>query len=284
MTAFSFVVRWWRVRQVPGIALAILISACASSMAPELVSLPQPGLRVATSLDDISDYRTAAASVAAICQRDLGFASFPITFRLYPGRESFERALLESGYDPELARKTSSTMAAVGGRRAVLVNEVSLAHLSWSGRVGILAHELGHSLQYELGGGSRGTSEQWLREGFADWVSTRVLEKLNAASLAAVRRDRQREVRAAGRSRTPRLEQLVTFPQWVEAGQRQGAAAYALAFLAVDALLQRHGVPAVVGYFRRFATSQDRIGNFQAAFGEDLDSFEKSLDDRLWGR
>ncbi len=265
-------------------AAALFASACASSSAPQLVSVPQPGLRPASRLDQIFDYRTAAATVTSVIHRDLGFTSFPVTFRLYPDRVAFERALLESGYDAALARSTAKTMAAVGGHRAVLVNEVSLSSMSWPDRVALMAHELGHSLQYEWCGGRRGASDQWLREGFAEWLSIRVIEKLGDPLMAGIRRERQRQLRTTGRSRTPRLEQLVTFPQWVRAGEKQGTAAYALAFLAVDFILERHGVDAVVDYFTRFAASEDRASNFRAAFGEDLESFQEAIDARIWAR
>jgi hypothetical protein len=49
----------------------------------------------------------------------------------------------------------------------------------------------------------------------------------------------------------------------------------------VDLLLERHGLAAVVDYFKRFASSDDRAGNFRAAFGEDPDAFETALNVRL---
>jgi len=197
---------------------------------------------------------------------------------------SIEQALLDVGYDPALAGSTAKTMTAVGGHRAVLLNGATLGSKPWADRIALLAHEFGHSLQYELGGGRRGTSDQWLREGFADWLSIRVLERLEIVTMAALRRERLRQLRSAGRSRTPPLADLVTFPQWVRAGERQGAQMYALSFLAVDQLLERHGVAAVVGYFKRFAESQDRVANFRGAFGEDIESFEASLTATLWRR
>ena len=123
-----------------------------------------------------------------------------------------------------------------------------------------------------------------MREGFAEWLSIRVLERLDAVSMTEVRRDRLRELRAAGRPKTPRLADLVTFAQWVKASEQADAATYYLAFLAVDALLERHGVPAVLAYFRRFASSQDRVGHFRSAFGEDVQTFEAALMARLWKR
>lgn len=264
------------------LVVATCASACAATREPWLVSVPQPGVQPVSRLDAIFDYRIAAATVASIFERDLGLTPFPVTFQFFPHRDAFEKALLESGYDAALARSTARTMMAVGGFRGVLLNETALGSLPWAGRLELLAHEMGHSLQYELGGGRRGTSDQWLREGFADWLSVQVLERLDAGSVTAVRRERLRELRAAGRSNTPRIADLVTFRQWVNASERHGASAYALSFLGVDFLLERHGVQTVLGYFKRFASSEDRSGNFRSAFGEDLHSFEAALAAKLW--
>jgi hypothetical protein len=263
---------------------AVLGSACALAREPLLVTVPQAGLRPVAHLDSIFDYRTAAATVVSVVQSDLGFVPFPVTFKFFPDRDAFEKALLEMGYDTALAQSVATTMTAVGGHRGVLLNDGRFSSLPWPGRIAMLAHELGHTVQYELGGGWRGTSDQWLREGFAEWLSVRVLERLSVASMTEVRRERLRGLRAAGRSKTPRLADLVTFSQWVKASGQTDATTYFLAFLAVDSLLERHGVPAVLAYFKRFASSQDRVGNFRSAFGEDLQTFEAALAARLWGR
>ncbi|HXW05858.1 MAG TPA: hypothetical protein VD833_11540 [Vicinamibacterales bacterium] len=263
-----------------GIAAFTGCAARATPSEPRLVSIPDAGARPVYRLEAIFDYRTAAATVVTIAQRDLRFGTFPVTFEFHSNRAAFERRLLGVGYDPGLARSTAQTMTAVGGHRRVLINEGNLDRMPWPARLALLAHELGHSLQYELGGGTRGTSDQWLREGFADWLSIRVLERLDAASMSDARATRRREFRAAGRS-APRLDDLVTFRQWVAAGERQGPAAYALAFLAVDFLLARHDVAPVVEYFGLFAASQDRMGNFRRAFGQDLESFQAEFEASL---
>jgi hypothetical protein len=232
-----------RLGPVVAVGAAVLVSACAISREPLLITVPQPNLRPVMRLDHIYDYRTAAATVAWIFDRDLGFTPFPTTFRFYPHQEAFEKALLDVGYDAGLARATSRTMTAVGGYRGVLLNDGKFSMLEWSERVAMLAHEMGHSLP----------------DG---------------------RRARHRDFES-GRSRAPRLRELVTFPQWVRAGERHGRAMYGLAFLAVDFLLERHGVPAMLDYFRRFAASDDRAANFRAAFGEDLETFEAALSARL---
>ena len=264
--------------------VAVTVTSCATSQEPRSVTIPAAGARPVSRIELIYDYRTAAATIAKIFERDLAFAPFPATFHFYRNSRAFEAVLLDAGYDAALASSTARTMTAVGGHRRVLLNEQALDRLDWPERIGLLAHELAHSLQYELGGGHRGASDQWLREGFAEWLSVGVLERLDGLSLAAFRRHRQIQLHAMGRAKTPRLSDLVTFPQWVEIGGRLGAGAYAYAFLAVEFLIERHGVPAVVGYFERFATSQDRVANFRHAFGEDIEAFESALTRRVWSR
>lgn len=262
---------------------AVVGGACASSLEPRLVSLPGDGVRPATRIESIFDDRVAVATVAGILQRDLGVPPFPVTFAIYPHERAFEEALLDTGYNAALARSTSKTMVGVGGHRRVLLNGRGLERMSVPQRVQLLAHELGHSLQYELGGGHRGTSDQWLREGFADWFAIRTLEKLRVTTLATVRAQRTREVAAVAQHRVPPLSDLVTFPQWVHAGEQHGSVTYLYSFLAVDMLIERHGVQRLLDYFSRFAAAQDRAGNFQSSFGEPLESFEVTLQTRLWG-
>ena len=73
---------------------------------------------------------------------------------------------------------TAQTLVAVSGYRRVLINDAAVRELPWPYRIALLAHELTHTIQYEWGGGTRGTSEQWLREGFADWVEMETLVAL----------------------------------------------------------------------------------------------------------
>jgi hypothetical protein len=114
----------------------------------------------------------------------------------------------------------------------------------------------------------------------------KVIDRLRGLAFDAARRQYtvvlMRGVPSA--SRAVRLNDMATFPQWVELGKRRDSAVYAQAFLFVDFLIARHGVPAVVDYFQRFARSADRAGNFRAAFGEDLVAFESAAVTRLWPR
>jgi hypothetical protein len=72
----------------------------------------------------------------------------------------------------------------------------------------------------------------------------------------------------------PTLRQLMAPPGWAAVQDKpDGAASYELAMLAVDFLLGRVGIPAVVQYFRDSAVP-DRRGNFAQAFGQSIFEFE----------
>jgi hypothetical protein len=154
----------------------------------------------------------------------------------------------------------------------------------WSSRTLVLVRALAHSLQYELCGGHRSTSDQWLRNGFAEWVSMRVLDRLDARSFAAFRRQLQLGLHRRGRTGVPSLGEMVTLRQWIELAPDRRPGGYLLTFFAVEALIEQRGVEAVIDYLTRFATSPDRVANFQAAFGQDLETFEAALAERLWAR
>jgi hypothetical protein len=269
-------------RYAPALTLC-LTTACAGTGVPRLLAFPDPEIRPARNIGDIEEYGTAAASVLQAVG-ELGFESFPLVFQFCPDTHAFQATLLESGYDRTLARDTARTMDAVGGYRRVVINERALARQPWPSRVAMLAHEVGHSIQYEWGGGQRGASDQWLREGFAEWLAMQVVSRLHGIGMPEARR-RYREIlrrKTPSPDHAPALNQMVTFRQWVTLGQNENSTQYAQAFLCVDFLIDRHGLPAVVKYFRSFARSNDRAGNFHAAFGEDLAAFSTVATAHVW--
>ncbi|MBI2466858.1 MAG: hypothetical protein HYV62_03420 [Candidatus Rokubacteria bacterium] len=48
-----------------------------------------------------------------------------------------------------------------------------------------------------------------------------------------------------------------------------------------DELVRRHGFDRVIAYFRAFADSDDRFGNFQRVFGVSLKAFEQDALTRI---
>jgi hypothetical protein len=254
-------------------AVALATLACATtSREPWVIDSPSLKSTAVSHADWVASWPQALATVLDVLESRLGLPRLDVRLVFLPDDPTFERLLLGIGYPPDLARDTTKTMTAIGGRRSVLLNESRMDNDSWPARVGLLAHELTHVLQYELGGGVRGTSDQWLREGLADWVELQVLVELRAVELASMRTDLLRRTRSAD---LPPLSALATFPSWVaENRARPDVDLYAAAQVAVQLLIERDGVDAVLDYFRRFAGSQERHAHFQAAFGRTLDAFD----------
>ena len=261
-------------------ALALFVSGCATTTWPWVLSTSDVRVRPVSRGEWIASWEESVASIAAIMTRDLDLPAVNASLHFHRDRDAFRAALEANGYDPAFARETAATLTAVSGPGRVLINEDGLAEFGWHYRVGILAHELTHTLQYEYAGGTRGTSEQWLREGFAEWVEVQVLSALDFTSPVQARSIALSQVNGGGKPAA--LSDMVTFPDWIALAQRAGQEPiYAQAMLAVEFLLERHGVAAVIDYFKLFATSDDRLANFQRAFGEDLATFDEAWRARL---
>jgi hypothetical protein len=220
-------------------------------------------------------YQAALAAIMNAFEQALGLPRADVRLVLFSDRRSFEQGLLAAGYPPALARSASS-FAAIGGARAVLVNDGVVNRFDRTGRVQLVAHELVHSLQYQFSGGTRGASEQWLREGFAEWVSYRVTAHLGLASFDSLREDLLSPLAGARFGLLPApLDNLVTFPQWVDAQQRYEVPLYAQAFIAAELLIEMRGVPAIIGYFERFRTTTEHERAFADAFGLERPAFDR---------
>lgn len=261
-------------------ALAVL-AGCTPLTWPRVVSTADIRARPTTRGDWIASDEEALASIRAIMTRDLGLPDVRAAVYFHRDRDAFRAALEAEGYEPSFARDTAEALSAVSGHQRVIVNDGAMRDLAWPIRIGLLAHELTHTLQYEFSGGTRGTSEQWLREGFAEWVEVEVLVRLDLTTRATARVIALNRLRGAGVRALP-LAEMVTFPHWVALAQRLGQEPiYAHAFLAAEFLLRRHGVPAALEYFRLFAASDDRLANFRRAFGEDLPAFDAAFQEYL---
>ena len=268
----------WRLAVVA--AAVGVVAGCASVGQPYVVELPQADVRPVVHVSAVMSDEVALATMVAVVERELGVSVLPVTYHFYPREEAFFAAVMKSGHDASYARRAAGRLPAIAGYGHVLVNEGRLS-LEWPDRLSTFSHEFTHCLQYKLARGRRSTSDQWLREGFADLVAARVLDRLGARPIETTRRQKLEQLQASDRSRAPRLETLLTFADWVTVTTQPGVAPYAQAFLAVDALVERHGVPAMLQYFAAFATSEDRAANFHAAFGQDLKTFESGVDAAL---
>lgn len=258
----------------------VLSGACAVKAVSviELRDLPRHPVR---DVEWVQNNRTAATMAMAIMEADVGIPRLEATLRFFADHDGVEMALVADGYDAAFAAQTAGRMDAIAGYRRVFFSDLALGRLSLPMRVGFISHELTHVLQYELGGGRRGTSDQWLREGFADWVASRVLAALDVMTVDDFRERRLREYRSVP-GPLPGLEAMASFRQWVAlASPAWQPAISGKAFLAVDFLIDRRGREAVIDYFARFARSEDRLGHFSAAFGQSLPAFEALFEEHL---
>ena len=259
-----------------GALVAVTCAAgCVKPRAPVEVVALTPVEAPARDERTLDGYQSALAAIVDAFDEALGLPRANVKLVLFADRHAFEEGLLTSGYPPDLARSASS-FAAIGGARAVFVNAGVVNRFDRTGRVQLVAHELVHSLQYQFSGGTRGASEQWLREGFAEWVSLRVTAHLGLASFNALREDLLAPLAGVRFGLSPEpFDTLVTFPQWVNAQQRSEAPLYPQAFMAVELLIEMRGVPAVIGYFERFRTTTEHQGAFASAFGMERASFDR---------
>lgn len=264
------------------IAAAVAVSTPGCGAARPLV-LDSAAPPAAGAGRDERAVATILADVRGALEEELGEPAPAVRLVLHADRESFARGLAAEGLDPGLSRASAQTMDGIGGPGWVHVHGPALYALSRRDRIAMLAHEVVHVLQYAWADGRRGASDQWLREGFAEWLTGRVMVRLGL--VAPQEWDRRLEAlrRSVSSVQRPPLTRLRRFPdwlRWVEA--TRGPEAYDVVAVAVQRLIERRGVAAVVDYFRRFAARDDADAVFLDVFGTTVDDFDRDV--RAWMR
>ena len=262
--------------------LAFLSAGCAARLEPpRAIVLENIQARPEPRAEFVTDYEGAMASIAAITEKELGLPKLQGTLHLVASRDGLYEIMMANGADAETARGAADTMLAIGTSGAVYVNLEAFARLNWNARLMLLAHEAAHVAQYELSAGRRSTSDQWLREGFADWVQAYVTEKMQIGTMnreSILLRNSRFIAQPGMREQLPPLSKLANFPEWVTvANSPASRLLYPYAYVATDFLIQRHSLDEALTYFRLFAKSDDRLANFREAFGEDWSAFDAAL-------
>ncbi len=267
--------------------LALLWAGCAAPPLVLRIGVDPEAPASSRPAGALADYETAVRAVSALLPQELG-VPLPreFTVLVYPSRWAYAEGLADVGEFP-LAQATEIARysAGLGQARRLFINDAALRDGPRSVWLGVIAHELTHVAQYELSGGRRGRSEQWLREGMADWVACWVVERLGTGTF---REEWDRAWQAVAHA----LPALGDDPvDLVDLGRPRGwetrhlragdRLTYRLAFLLADELIQRHGFERVVAYFRAFGDSEDRFGNFRRAFGVSIQEFEAEALGRL---
>lgn len=142
----------------------------------------------------------------------------------------------------------------------------------WANAIKLLAHEYGHVVE---GAANKRSRSQWFREGFANWTAARVLHSLGWQDYAlALERAKfelinSRNLLTGLRDLDWRWKILMESPNGY-------TRTYVLAFFAVDRLISRAGLPAVLQYMN--TGDFDRSFAFSPMdFNRDLRNFLTSL-------
>jgi len=274
------------------------------STAPQVFTISSSSGDVVPPQYGNKDYTQTMAAIASVMSRDFELPVVDVSVTVYQSQISYESGVVaEAVLDRErlqqrlgsvaklpseaeyvdTARRSAVSSAAVGNYRKVLVNDWRAAKTLWHEWVRLLAHELTHSAQRELIHGRPSSSDQWLREGFAEWIGYRVADKFGAENFG---KSRQRVLDLIATARSyqtfPRLNQLARYADWVTWSRTLGrAGTYGQALLAVNVLIEEKGVEAMVEYFRLFGKVNNREKNFSTAFGETLVSFDERFNKHL---
>lgn len=267
-----------------GLAASVLVLTLVAGL-PHAAATPASILAIAVDRavvekveDGIGDEALLAA-IAAVITSKLGLPlPSPLHAHFYESAETFESGLIrDARSSPAMAREHARFAIGVGSARGIFLRRDRLTITSFLGRVGLYAHELAHVAQATLADGRRIASEQWLREGHADWVKYQALEQLGLQTYERSRARGIRSVRLGAVSTLPSLLKLSSSLEWADTRNRlSGRETYAQAFLAADWLVERSGTDALRGYFRG-KPSRDRLEAFQTSFGISLEQFAEEF-------
>jgi len=258
------------------IGVAILLSGCLSRQVVPIAYVtgsPTPA-RAARS----SDYGDTAKAIAFALGEELKLSSFETVLYVYPSLNDFKSGFVEElqGKPEQAAASSGSVALANCKHKKILVNGYWFRRVAWRSQVKTLAHEMTHVTQFAMGQWKCREAHAWITEGFANWMAGRVLERLSVDTFASWREEFLREMNEHRTFRAlPSLRQLSNYADWEYMARSLGyGATYGQAFFAVDYLIQRCNLDAVVKYLSSFENSADREANFKAAFGFEFSAFE----------
>ncbi len=280
---------------------AILVGC---NTAPQTLTISSTSDALAPPPYGSKNYVQTLAAIAAVMSRDFKLPVVDVSVTVYQSQASYEAGvvadavwnreqlqqrlgsgvkLLSEAEFVDSARRLAVSSAAIGNYRKVLVKDSLMSKLPWPEWVKLLAHELTHSAERELIDGRLSSADQWLREGFADWVGFKVADKFGAEDFTKSRQRNLDNIATARSYQTfPGLNQLARNSDWITWLRTLGhAGTYGQAFIAVDNLIERKGIEAMVDYFRLFAKVNNREKNFLGAFGETLLSFDERFNRHL---
>lgn len=248
----------------PFLLIPLHLLGCSPAIPPQVISISRTSLFKPKAPDEITNFNLALAAVITVATRELRLPVVdPISLHLYQDTVSFKAALSGPG-GSDLARPTAKFAWGVGQPNRILINLEKTRDESGKNWVRFLAHEYTHTVQYSLAGSEQRISF-WIWEGFADWVAIKVLHSLGWEDYGSFLL-RAKDTLSRHKASLPYIVDLETHRNWLKlANQSDGMIkTYMLAFVAVDRLMEKKGVPGMI----RYLTFQDFHGSFGLLLGE----------------
>jgi hypothetical protein len=278
---------------VLAISAALLSASCNTP--DRVLDIPAAVHTAPKSIEAIKDYQDALSAIVTVMvselklpaaqgrvyfYRDAGAYQAALATEIktsihWPEKESRENKQRRHQLEFELYKRTlhfAMESGAITIGQKVFVAEWSMMRLPWRNRVETLAHELTHVIQSSLGARRADRMHRWLVEGFAEWVSFKVVDALGAKNFFydQMRQACGHEIANLAELKAP--ESWLTPKPSIGRKSRYGQSACAVHYMAVQ-----DGVPAILEYFRLFKHTADAARNFAAAFGKSSDSFEQEV-------
>jgi hypothetical protein len=199
---------------------------------------------------DIKSLQEAMATVMTICNEDLHFPVVdPIQLLLYKNTASFA----SYGQGWRTLPIDTDNITAFNDSARIHINLERTHGKEWSRLIDLLAHEYGHAIGSVAGG--RHLSH-WFSEGFASWIAARVLHSLGWQDYALALERAKLELRNEQDLVTD-LRALDWHWEALRETPRGRIKTYVLAFVAVERLIVRGGLPATMQFVKtgRFSRS-----------------------------
>ncbi len=264
--------------------LTLLLLVCpvlpAAAQTSPVQIVPEPGV----APEAVLDVQRAVELSLEFFRREYGVdLTRQVRVVLVPDRTSYIAALVrEFRVDQaEADRRARTTTGWTGGATILMTVTTNSARAF---RMTLTAHELVHQLQMQVTAPVNPWRLYWMAEGVADAVAARIVESGGYAAAGAYQMRWVEVMRRA--TRRPDLQELVTEAGWFVSLDRNGSGTtYALAALAGLSLMERHGHPAILSYFRALAGTNDGAAAFQQTFNQALEAFleefRRSLSNQL---
>lgn len=247
--------------------LFLCLTACDIPERPRQVTISHPPVFRPANPEEIKTVEQALAAVITVCRDDLHLPVVdPLQVFLYKNQAS----LAFYGHGWRTLPVDISNELAFARNDTIHINLQPLPQNAWGIIAGILAHEYAHTVHRRIAGPKR--SDLFVAEGFGEWVAAKVSHSLKWQDYAIALHRGQREILRQWQS-LPDIPTLKDSRRWMRLRDQPNGytRTYTFAFLVMDRLIQRKGLPVVLEYLREGSGDQ-----FIASFNEYVDDLGKT--------